>query len=190
MVNTKKKVLLVEDDPFLSDIYLTSLEKSGIKTIHAKDGNEALLKIEKGGFDLLLLDLHMPQMDGFEVGKRIQQSELLSGVKIILLTSAGQRGDNVRCREAGIGAYLPKPIKYSQLFKAIMSVLGQKTQEDATDKIRLITRHTIREEWPKQTLRILLAEDNQSLSAPDAHTLFLPLRRSRSPTPSMIHPHF
>jgi CheY-like chemotaxis protein/HPt (histidine-containing phosphotransfer) domain-containing protein len=74
----------------------------------------------------------------------------------MMLTSAGQRGDAARCRELGISAYLVKPIRQSELWEAILRVLGQPSQ--GKDHRDLVTRHTIRE--ARQKLRILVAEDN------------------------------
>ena len=108
MINTKKKVLLVEDDPFLSDIYLTSLEKSGIKTIHAKDGNEALLKIEKGGFDLLLLDLLLPGIDGFEILEKIKDDVKMQKVPIVVLSNLMDPDKIKRAKNLGAKEYLLK----------------------------------------------------------------------------------
>jgi two-component system sensor histidine kinase/response regulator len=107
-------------------------------------------------FPLVLLDAQMPDMDGFALAERIKQNPELAGAVIMMLTSAGQRGDAVRCRELGIAAYLTKPIKQSELLEAIRATLGARPQKEA--RPMLITRHSLRE--GRQRLRILLAEDN------------------------------
>jgi signal transduction histidine kinase/DNA-binding response OmpR family regulator len=107
-------------------------------------------------FPLVLLDAQMPAMDGFALAERIKQNPELAGAVIMMLTSAGQRGDAVRCRELGIAAYLTKPIKESELLEAIRAALGAPPQMEARPV--LITRHSLRE--GRQRLRILLAEDN------------------------------
>jgi PAS domain S-box-containing protein len=107
-------------------------------------------------FPLIILDAQMPGMDGFMVVEKLKQDPTLAGSAIMMLTSAGQRGDAARCRELGISAYLVKPIRQSELLEAILLVLGQPGQKQ--DHPGLITRHTIRES--RRKLRILVAEDN------------------------------
>jgi CheY-like chemotaxis protein len=108
------------------------------------------------GFGLLLVDAHMPDMDGFTLVQRIRQQLDVSKMTIMMITSAGQRGDAARCRELGIAAYLIKPIVQSQLFDAILDILSTKDQQ--AQQAPLVTRHSLREACPN--LRVLLAEDN------------------------------
>ncbi len=107
-------------------------------------------------YALVLLDAHMPEMDGYEVAKLIRQNELISGSPIMMLSSAGQYGEPARCDELGIELYLAKPVKQSELFSGIMSVLGAPgvithtlDQVDGIEQSRLA-----------QTYNVLLAEDN------------------------------
>jgi len=106
---------------------------------------------------VILTDLNMPDMDGFTLVEQLRHSPELAGeAKVIMLTSAGQRGDAARCRELGVAAYLTKPVSQSELFEAIVRVLGMSGSQP--EPAALITRHTIRE--GKKKLRVLLAEDN------------------------------
>lgn len=105
---SKKKVLLVEDDPFLSDIYLTSLEKSGIETIHANDGNKALLKIKEGGFDLVLLDLLLPGVDGFEVLKNTKSNPETKNIPVVVLSNLMDPEKIKKAKMLGAKEYLLK----------------------------------------------------------------------------------
>ena len=107
-------------------------------------------------FRLMLLDVNMPSMDGFELAKRLQQEPDSGNLVIMVLTSSGQRGDAARCRELGISAYLTKPVKQSSLLDAIMTILGKTEPADA--RPQLVTQHVLREK--QRRLRILLAEDN------------------------------
>ena len=125
-------------------------------------GPEALAILERTAtkgtpFSLILLDAQMPDMDGFSVVERIKQNARLSKSVVIMLTSAGFRGDAARCRELGIQAYLTKPIKRSDLLEAIKVVLGSQTGAEASPP--LVTVHSLRES--RGRLRILLAEDNR-----------------------------
>jgi len=152
-------VLIVDDNATNRLILREMTSYWGLVPAEAADGKEALVKI-KTAFDsgkhyrLLLLDLQMPVIDGFEVAKRIKESSYGTGVKIILLTSAGQKGDGARCKEVGISGYLLKPVKQSELLDAIMMTLGHPTEEKAS----VITRHTIHE--VRKRFNILMAEDN------------------------------
>jgi two-component system sensor histidine kinase/response regulator len=125
-------------------------------------GPEALAILERSAtkgtpFSLILLDAQMPDMDGFTVVERIKQNARLSKSVVIMLTSAGFRGDAARCRELGIQGYLTKPIKRSDLLEAIKVVLGSQTGAEASPP--LVTVHSLRES--RGRLRILLAEDNR-----------------------------
>src|SRR5439155_270246 len=80
---------------------------------------------------LILMDMHMPQMDGFELIERIRQGSNSSTATIMMLTSAGHRGDAARCQELGVAAYLLKPIRQSELREAIARVLGARQQKGA-----------------------------------------------------------
>jgi PAS domain S-box-containing protein len=107
-------------------------------------------------FSLMLADCHMPDMDGFMLVEQVQQSPDLAGLVTLMLTSGGQRGDGLRCKELGIAAYLIKPVLQADLFQALLKVLS--VQEGAVKPVAVITRHTLRE--GHLPLRILLAEDN------------------------------
>lgn len=109
----------------------------------------------KQPYQLLLMDVHMPIMDGFELARRIRQYPEYKNVKLVILTSAGMRSDAIRCRNLSIEAYLTKPVKQSSLLNAISTVLGT-TEPEAP--VPLLTHHTLRESM--RSLRILLAEDN------------------------------
>jgi CheY-like chemotaxis protein len=102
--------------------------------------------------------MHMPKMDGFELVERIRHRPELSAPTIMMLTSAGHRGDAERCRELGITAYLLKPIRQSELREAIARVLGAREQ---TGEIPLVTRYSLQGACDPDTLfRVLVAEDN------------------------------
>jgi CheY-like chemotaxis protein len=95
-------------------------------------------------------------MDGFVLVKQIRQDPAIAGVTVILLTSSGQRGDAVDCRELGIAAYLTKPVRRGELRDAIFTVLRGKVSRE--QRPGLITRHSLRE--GRRELHILVAEDN------------------------------
>jgi CheY-like chemotaxis protein len=97
-------------------------------------------------------------MDGFRLVERMRQRPELSTATIMMLTSAGHRGDAVRCQELGVAAYLLKPIRQSELREAIARALGAKEQKGATS---LVTRFPLQgARDPLGSLRVLVAEDN------------------------------
>jgi CheY-like chemotaxis protein len=98
--------------------------------VEAPSGKEALSILRKSvsskdPFNLILTDIQMPEMSGFELASEIRTMEALKGVPIIALTSTGRRGDGKRCRDIGIEGYLNKPIKKDDLYKTIISVFSR-----------------------------------------------------------------
>ena len=117
---------------------------------------DALETASKSGkpFQLALLDLQMPGMDGFELAEQIRRHKEYASAIVMMLTSEGQRGHAARCRDLGIASYLMKPVSQSELLDSIMTALGNPAQQNAAP----ITRHSLRE--MRHTLNLLLAEDN------------------------------
>ena len=122
------------------------------------NGQEALTELERANtagqpYALALLDLQMPDMDGFELIERIRQHPEYLVKTLMMLTSEGQRGHAARCRKLGVAAYLMKPVAQSELLDAIMTALGVSEKT-----IPLTTRHSLKE--MRRRLNLLLAEDN------------------------------
>jgi len=109
-------------------------------------------------YPLILTDMHMPEMDGFALIEQIRRRPELSTATIMMLTSAGHRGDAARCQELGVSAYLLKPIRQSELREAVARVLGAREQDGAIPLVTRFSLHDARE--PDAYLRVLLAEDN------------------------------
>jgi len=152
-------VLMVDDNTTNCRILQEMLTNWGMRPTLAVNGAAALECVKQAGdpFALILTDFNMPDMDGFTLVERLRQgSDPAAEAKVIMLTSAGQRGDAVRCRELGVAAYLTKPVGQSELFECVARVLG--TPRSGAGAAALITQHTLREE--KRKLQVLLAEDN------------------------------
>jgi two-component system sensor histidine kinase/response regulator len=157
------KVLVVDDNRTNLRILEGMLKRWEMKPTSVEGGEEALAQLSTARtagepFGLILTDMHMPNMDGFNLVENIRRRPELSTTTIMMLTSAGHRGDAARCQELGVAAYLLKPIRQSELREAIARVLGAKEQKGA---IALITRYSLQDACdPATFLRVLLAEDN------------------------------
>jgi len=86
-----KKILLIEDDPFLVDIYSSKIKKAGFLIEIAEDGEKGLQRAKEGKPDLVLLDIVLPKMDGWEVLEKIRQDENLKDLKVVVLSNLGQK---------------------------------------------------------------------------------------------------
>ena len=107
-----KSILLIEDDPFLVDIYTTKLKGSDFKIDVATDGEQGLRKLSEKKFDLLVLDIVLPQIDGWQILEKIKalsfNLEHLEGLKIVILSNLGQKEEVERGMEMGATKYLIK----------------------------------------------------------------------------------
>ena len=157
------KVLVVDDNLTNRRILDGMLKRWEMRPTLVEGGEEALAELsaarEVGApYGLILTDMHMPKMDGFSLVERIRQRPELATATIMMLTSAGHRGDADRCRELGVAAYLLKPIRQSELREAVAQVLGAREQ---TGAIPLVTRYSLQDARdPMMVLRILVVEDN------------------------------
>jgi CheY-like chemotaxis protein/HPt (histidine-containing phosphotransfer) domain-containing protein len=124
---------------------------------NAFDALRELEQAQQAGepFSLVLLDAHMPEVDGFTLAERIRENPDLAGATVMMLSSAGQSIDMRRCNELGLAAYLTKPIKQADLFRAIMAALGNPPAEPAES-----VQTAPMPPRAGRALRLLLAEDN------------------------------
>jgi two-component system, sensor histidine kinase and response regulator len=157
------KVLVADDNATNRRILEGLLGRWEMKSKSVESGEAALAELAAARdagepYALIVTDMHMPGMDGFALIERIRQAPGLTTATVMMLTSAGHRGDAERCRGLGVSAYLMKPIRPSELHQAIARVVGAREQNDT---IPLVTRFSLnREHVPTAGLRILLAEDN------------------------------
>ena len=154
-------VLVVDDNAANRRILVEMLTRWRMKPTAVDGAASAFAALDHAAargqsFPLVLLDVQMPDVDGFAVAEHIKQRSELADTTIIMLTSVGVRGHVGRCRQLGIDAYLTKPVKPSDLFDAILTVLGIRAQGHELQPV--ITRHSLRE--GRRRLRMLLAEDN------------------------------
>jgi len=107
-MSTEKKVLVVEDDHFLAKIYKIKLAKENIDAIISLDGEEALEIIKKEKPALILLDMVLPGMNGFEILEKVRQEPALKKIPVIILSNLGQDADIARGKELGVIDYFVK----------------------------------------------------------------------------------
>jgi two-component system sensor histidine kinase/response regulator len=119
------RVLVADDDPVNTMIVTMLLRKRGHVTVVVENGREAVLAASSGGFDLVLMDVQMPEMDGNEATAMIRKTEQTTGdhVPILALTAELKSADRDACIAAGADGYLSKPITPASLFAKIESVL-------------------------------------------------------------------
>lgn len=106
--STKPRILLIEDDTFLAGMYVTKLTMEHFDVDLANDGATGLAKAEATTPDLILLDILLPKMNGFDVLKRIKEQPALKDVPVILLTNLGQKSDVAQGLDLGAADYLIK----------------------------------------------------------------------------------
>jgi CheY-like chemotaxis protein len=121
------RILLAEDNPVNQKLAIKQLEKQGHATQVAENGKLAVEAWQTGDFDLILMDMMMPEMDGLEATRRIREIELAAGrnhrIPIIAMTANAMTGDRERCLEAGMDGYVSKPVKPETLFMEMKRVL-------------------------------------------------------------------
>lgn len=123
-----KKILIVEDDLVISEMYANKLEKEGFEIDWAKDGEGALEKLGKTEFDLILLDKALPDMDGFEILKKIKTNpKLKEKIKVVALTNVSSRDSAEEFLKLGADAYFIKAhFTPTEIITKIKAILGQK----------------------------------------------------------------
>src|SRR5487761_251864 len=156
-----RPVLVVDDNATNRTILAKILTHWGMRPALAENAQDALLRLQRAEesndpFKLILLDVCMPEMDGFDLVERIREYPGLRDITIMMLSSSGLRGDAVRCRELHVAAYLTKPMGQRELRAAVVAVLAGRSSKEVEHPV--ITRHSLRE--TRSSLHVLLAEDN------------------------------
>lgn len=107
-MNGRKLVLVVEDDTFLADVHKNKMAKEGFEVVIVSNGQEALKFLEKRKPDIILLDLIMPIMDGFETLKNIKENPKTKDIKVVILSNLSQEEDKQRLIDMGVSDYIVK----------------------------------------------------------------------------------
>ncbi len=156
------RVLVVDDNATNREILEKQLYAWGVECRGAGGGEEGLSFLREAAgegapFDLAILDYNMPDIDGLRLAGMIKSDPSLAGIRLIMISSVGIRGDGRKAREAGISGYLTKPIRRDVLFESIAAVMGF---GDPGEEGTLVTRHTVAGANRRVEGKILLVEDN------------------------------
>jgi two-component system, sensor histidine kinase and response regulator len=161
--------LAVDDNHTNLQLLLAQARSWGIACEITTQPTEALKMIavasRRRPYDLAIIDMQMPGMDGLELAGAIKSDPSNEGIRIILMTSMGQRGHAARSAQAGIAGYLNKPVRQSQLYDCIRTVMGSPSPGStqlAPQTAEIVTAHSLREAKGLRRIRVLLAEDNQT----------------------------
>jgi CheY-like chemotaxis protein len=155
------RVLVVDDHLGSRESITEVMRRWGVEVSSAANGEAALREIrarvlEGRSIDLLLVDLHMPDMDGFSLARSVLEDPSIPQPKVMIMTSAGRPGDGARCTSLGVAGYLMKPVMPSELFEAVQVALSMVRPPETEPG--LVTRHLLRER--RASMRILVAEDD------------------------------
>ena len=137
-----RKILIVDDEPLIVKGLKYSLEQEGYETDSAADGEEAMAKFASGHFDLILLDVMLPKMDGIEVCQRVREK---SNIPIIMLTAKGEDMDKILGFEYGADDYMTKPFNILEVKARIKSIFRRAgaQQQEAVSQVLVVRNMTI-----------------------------------------------
>jgi len=174
------RILLAEDNLVNQKLAIRLLQKRGHSVVTASNGKEALAALERERFDLVLMDVQMPEMNGFEATALIREKERTTGrrMPIVALTAHAMKGDRERCLESGMDDYLAKPIRSAELYKVIENQVrppqNEKTEgaggpsvsiEPAFDRPALLANMGGDSELLEEIVGLFLADAPRRLSA-------------------------
>jgi len=121
---TKHKVLLVDDDQQILRSLRVYLELENYQVETASNGKEALEKLKDSKPEIIVLDIMMPEMDGFEVMEKMKEDEEIAGIPVIMLTAKGQGGDVLKGYKMGASSYMTKPFNLNELVENVELILN------------------------------------------------------------------
>jgi signal transduction histidine kinase/CheY-like chemotaxis protein len=160
------RVLVVDDNRTNRRILSDTLRSWGLQPTLAASASEALAEMQRGAehgqpFQLVLTDVHMPEMDGFELVERIMDASNLTKAFVLMLTSGEHMGDLARCRELGVSAFLTKPVRRAELRAAIVTAITDHGGDSqSTQDLLALAGRTAKPTSASSGACILLAEDN------------------------------
>jgi PAS domain S-box-containing protein len=160
----KKRILIVDDNAVNRQVFKEQLKSLGCRYNEAFSGTQAMDRLRhakdmKDPFEIAIIDMQMPEIDGEELGRQIKKDPNLMTTVLIMVSSMGTRGDAARLKDIGFAAYLTKPIKQSQLYDCLAATAGKFKEKEPSHGTAIITRYSLADDKKRQ-VRILLAEDD------------------------------
>jgi two-component system alkaline phosphatase synthesis response regulator PhoP/two-component system response regulator VicR len=134
LIERQKKILVVDDERHIVRLIQVNLERAGHQVVAAFDGKEALKKVASENPDLLVLDVMMPFMDGFEVLKHLKSDAKTKDIPVVMLTAKAQDADVFRGWASGVDMYLTKPFNPMELLTVIKRIFEAREQMDREDR--------------------------------------------------------
>ena len=120
----QRQILIVEDSPTMRQLLIFALRRlKNVSIVEAQDGMDGLRKVTSDHFDLALIDINMPVMDGLKLISLIRNEESIKGIPIVIITTEGAEGDRQRALALGANEYLTKPIQANQVLSVARSLL-------------------------------------------------------------------
>ncbi len=134
---SRYSVLLAEDNIINQKLAVKILENRGHRVTVVENGEEVLDALEKGPFDLILMDVQMPMMDGFQATREIRRREVATKARqpIVAMTAHAMVGDREKCLEAGMDGYISKPLKPLDLLRTIDEILARRPREEEEEPV-------------------------------------------------------
>ncbi len=172
MTETQQTILLVEDDQNFGDVLKSYLEMQDYNVELAKDGEEGLMKYNKGDYALCILDVMMPKKDGFTVAKEIREKD--KDIPIIFLTAKSLKEDVLEGFKIGADDYITKPFNSEELLLRVQAVLRRSgIKEDPQEDVTEFDLGDYHFNYPLRILKYKGGESKDNLSPKEAHLLRL-----------------
>ena len=123
-MNPFRAILLVEDNPINALLARALLSREGCAIDHAARGDEALAAVKVGDYDLILMDIQLPEVSGLEVTKWLKEDDSLKGIPVVAVTAFAMKGDEEVIRQGGCEAYISKPISVTSFLETVRRFIG------------------------------------------------------------------
>ena len=156
------RILLAEDNEVNQEFAVDLLKKRGHTVVVANNGMQAVAEWKTGPFDIVLMDIQMPMMDGFAATAAIRQLENATGrhTPIIALTAHAMKGDRERCLEAGMDAYVSKPLRSQELYAAMNKLVSGR---DPASETAVVHIETVETTWDPEAMLAQVEGDRELL---------------------------